>query len=70
MKTLYVYMMTNAGRSVLYIGVTNSLVRLVCQHQQGEIEGFTKRYLLSRLVYYVSCERPSDAIARAQAWSG
>ncbi|MEP6810533.1 MAG: GIY-YIG nuclease family protein [Chthoniobacterales bacterium] len=70
MKTLYVYMMTNAGRSVLYIGVTNSLVRRVWQHQQGEIEGFTKRYLLNRLVYYESFERPSDAISREKELKG
>ncbi len=63
-------MMTNAGRSVLYIGVTNSLVRRVWQHQQGEIEGFTKRYLLNRLVYYESFERPSDAISREKELKG
>ncbi|MGZ4967312.1 MAG: GIY-YIG nuclease family protein [Chthoniobacterales bacterium] len=70
MKTLFVYMMTNASRSVLYIGVTNSLVRRVWQHQHGEVEGFTKRYRLSRLVYYESYERPRDAISREKELKG
>ncbi|CAN5313503.1 hypothetical protein BH20VER2_BH20VER2_14760 [soil metagenome] len=70
MKTLYVYMMTNRSRVVLYIGVTNSLVRRVYQHQQGEIDGFTKRYKLDRLVYYESYERPSDAISREKELKG
>ncbi len=46
MKTFYVYMMTNRSRVVLYIGITNSLMRRVWQHQHGEIAGFTKRYKL------------------------
>ena len=50
MKAFYVYMMTNRSRVVLYIGITNSLVRRVWQHQNGEIEGFTKTYKVNRLV--------------------
>jgi ABC-2 type transport system permease protein len=69
-KVLYVYMMTNANRGVLYTGVTNSLVRRVWQHQQGEIEGFTKRYKLNRLVYYESFERAHDAISREKELKG
>ena len=64
------YMMTDASRSVLYIGVTNSLVRRVYQHQQGEVAGFTQRYKLNRLVYYESFERPHDAISREKQLKG
>ncbi|MDQ6860755.1 MAG: GIY-YIG nuclease family protein [Verrucomicrobiota bacterium] len=63
-------MMTNAGRSVLYIGVTNSLVRRVSQHRRGEIEGFTKRYRLNRLVYFESFEEPRVAISREKELKG
>ncbi len=49
MKTFYIYMMTNRSRVVLYIGVTNSLVRRVWQHQNGDVAGFTKGYRLNRL---------------------
>jgi putative endonuclease len=64
MKTLYVYMMTNRSRVVLYTGITNSLVRRVWQHQNSEIEGFTKTYKVNRLVYYERFNEPRDAIAR------
>ena len=63
-------MMSNAVRSVLYIGVTNSLARRVWQHQHGEVEGFTKRYRLDRLVYYESFDRPRDAISREKELKG
>src|SRR5690348_9395639 len=63
MKAFYVYLMTNRSRVVLYTGITNSLVRRVWQHQNGEIDGFTKNYKVSRLVYYERFNRPRDAIA-------
>jgi len=63
-KTFYVYMMTNRSRVVLYTGITNSLMRRVWQHQNGEIEGFTKNYKVNRLVYYENFYNPRDAISR------
>ena len=69
-KTYYIYMMTNRSRVVLYIGVTNSLVRRVWQHQNGEIDGFTKRYRLNRLVYYESFNDPRDSISREKELKG
>jgi putative endonuclease len=41
-KTFYVYMVTNRSRVVLYTGITNSLMRRVWQHQNGEIEAREK----------------------------
>ncbi|MEP6821152.1 MAG: GIY-YIG nuclease family protein [Chthoniobacterales bacterium] len=67
---LFVYMMTNASRGVLYTGVTNSLIRRVWEHQNGTAEGFTKRYKLNRLVYFETCERPHDAISREKELKG
>ena len=58
MKAFYVYMMTNQSRVVLYTGITNSLVRRVWQHQNSEIEGFTKTYKVNRLVYYECFDDP------------
>jgi len=70
MKAFYVYMMTNRSRVVLYTGITNSLMRRVWQHQNGEIEGFTKTYEVNLLVYYERYNDPRDAIAREKEIKG
>ncbi len=70
MKAFYVYMMTNRSRVVLYVGITNSLMRRVWQHQNGEVEGFTKTYKVNRLVYYERFNDPRDAIAREKEIKG
>jgi putative endonuclease len=70
MKAFYGYMMTNRSRAVLYTGITNSLMRRVSQHQNGEIEGFTKTYKVNRLIYYERFNDPRDAIAREKEIKG
>lgn len=47
----YVYILGNA-KPVLYIGVTNDLLRRVHEHKMGVVEGFTKIYGLKKLLYY------------------
>lgn len=47
----HVYIMTNINRTVLYVGVTNNLVRRTWEHKTGESK-FTARYNCNRLVYY------------------
>ena len=64
MPPMYVYLMSNPGESVLYTGVTNDLARRVHQHREKHIEGFTKRYNVTRLVYFEVFEDPTSAIAR------
>jgi putative endonuclease len=44
--------MTNKRNTVLYIGVTNDLKRRAWQHREKLVEGFTKRYNVTKLVYY------------------
>ncbi len=60
----YVYMMSNKGRTTLYIGITSGLTKRVLQHRSGETSGFTKRYRCDRLLYFESFAKPSEAIAR------
>jgi putative endonuclease len=45
-------MMTNKHNNVLYIGVTNNLIRRVYEHKRGMIEGFTKKYNCHKLVWF------------------
>ena len=70
-KHYYVYIV--ASRSLnLYTGVTNSIYHRALQHKSGEIDGFTKKYNINRLVYYEMFEHIGNAIARekqVKAWT-
>ncbi|MDO8637315.1 MAG: GIY-YIG nuclease family protein [Dehalococcoidia bacterium] len=63
-KQYYVYIMTNHKNSVLYTGVTNDIQRRVYEHKNKLVKGFTKRYNLTRLVYYELCGDIEGAIIR------
>ena len=60
----YVYILTNRPNGILYVGVTNDLVRRVFEHRSGFIDGFTKQYGLKRLVYFERFDDIRDAIQR------
>ncbi len=62
------YIMTN-NSGTLYAGVTNNLERRVFEHKQG-VGGFTKRYKLTRLVYYESTPDVRAAIQREKEIKG
>ncbi len=63
MKNYYVYILTNKSKT-LYIGVTNDLVRRLYEHKNKIIEGFTKKYNISMLVYYETFSSIENAIRR------
>jgi putative endonuclease len=52
MRPCYVYILANRRYGVLYVGVTNDLVRLIFEHQRKLVAGFTKTYGVSHLVYF------------------
>jgi len=58
----WVYILTNKQGATLYIGITNNIVRRLSQHRSGEVEGFTKRYHLNRLVWLEHFRTVKDAI--------
>ena len=62
-RQYYVYIMASISR-VLYIGVTNNLRRRVKEHKAGEVDGFTKRYNVNRLVHFEMTSDIRSAIAR------
>ena len=66
----YTYILTNKGRTVLYVGVTNGLTRRVLQHRAGKTAGFTCRYHCNRLVFWERFAKPADAIAREKQLKG
>ena len=69
---MYVYMLTNATRAVLYIGVTNNLIRRLAEHGDtlGNTGKFTGRYQTNLLVYFESLPDPTQAIAREKELKG
>lgn len=59
----YVYIMSsNSG--VLYVGITNNLVRRVFEHKNKINRCFTSRYQVNRLVYYEHYTDVRQAISR------
>jgi len=63
-KQYYVYIMINKNNTALYTGMTNNLIRRVYEHKEKIIDGFTKKYNCSKLVYYEIFNDPYNAIAR------
>ena len=52
-KQYYVYIMSNYTNSVLYIGVTNNLLKRVLEHKEkSNSTSFTSKYNVDKLVYY------------------
>jgi putative endonuclease len=69
MRQFSVYIMASRYR-VLYVGVTNDLVRRVTEHKDGKIPGFTQRYRVTRLVYYETTSDVRAAIEREKQIKG
>jgi putative endonuclease len=59
-----VYILSSVGYGTLYIGVTSDLCSRIAQHRRGEIEGFTKKYGVFRLVYFETHPDMPTAIKR------
>jgi putative endonuclease len=56
--------MTNKRNTALYTGVTSDLRRRVYEHKEKSVEGFTKKYNITKLVYYEVFEDIESAISR------
>jgi len=69
-KQYYVYIMTNKGNTVLYTGITRDLKKRVYQHKEKLVNGFSKRYKITKLVYYEVFEDPENAISREKQIKG
>lgn len=70
MKRPTVYIMTNLANRVLYTGVTAYPSERFYQHRHKLVDGFTKKYNCTKLVYAESCEAMEQAIMREKQIKG
>ena len=67
----YVYIMTNKNKNVLYIGVTNNIIRRVREHKCHLNKGsFTTRYNVEYCIYYEQYPSIVQAIHREKQLKG
>ena len=64
MNYYYVYILANWNNKVIYTGVTNNLERRIYEHKNKLVEGFSKKYNLTKLVYFEQFTNVNDAISR------
>lgn len=69
MRQYYVYIMTNASRT-LYTGVTGNLERRVYEHKHKLVAGFTSKYNITRLAYYEVTSDVHSALEREKQIKG
>lgn len=70
MKRAYIYILASQRNGTLYVGITNNIIRRIFEHKNGSIDGFTKKYKVTRLVYYEVYDDLQAAIAREKELKG
>jgi len=46
------YIKSDRWNRILYFSITSNLIKRIWEHKNKVIDGFTRRYNLSKLVYY------------------
>lgn len=62
-RCYFVYILSSLG-GMLYTGLTDDLKKRIMQHKDGTFDGFTKKYKISRLMYFESHNDPQVAANR------
>ena len=55
---------------MLYVGVTNNLERRIYEHKNKFVDGYTKKYNVTKLVYFEVFTSPDEAIAAEKKIKG
>jgi putative endonuclease len=63
-RSFYVYILASRIGGTLYIGVTNDLIRRVAEHRLKQVEGFTTKNEVEKLVYFEQFDDAENAIKR------
>jgi len=69
MRHYFTYMMSSP-EGTLYTGVTSKIISRVLTHKKKQLPGFTKKYNVTRLVYYEVHLSKYRAIAREKEIKG
>ena len=64
MREYYAYILASCKNGTLYVGVTNDLIRLVFEHRNNLLGGFTAKYDVHDLVYMKTHDDIEQAIVR------
>src|SRR6185503_14434250 len=67
MRRYYVYILANPRYGVMYVGITNDLLRRMIQHRAEIVPGFTREYGVIRLVYFEEYTSITEARARERS---
>lgn len=68
-QRFFVYIMASRSR-VLYTGVTRDLPKRVYSHRHGLIHGFTRKYRVTRLVFFEETSSARAAFERERQIKG
>ena len=60
----FVYILASKKNGVLYIGVTNDIVRRVFEHKNKIVKGFSSRYNVDKLMFFEEFISINEAIKR------
>lgn len=67
----YVYILTNKWKTVLYVGVTSSLMQRMTEHKEKlHPASFTAKYQCDILIYYRGFQHIEEAIAEEKRLKG
>jgi putative endonuclease len=69
MAQYFVYILANNAK-MLYTGITKNLERRLFEHKNHLVEGYTKRYNITKLVYYDETNDVNEAIIREKQIKG
>ena len=69
MKNFCVYILSNVAKT-LYIGMTNNLQRRMYEHKNKLVDDFSKKYNLTKLVYFEITNNVTAAIQREKQLKG
>jgi putative endonuclease len=62
-RTYYVYILASESR-MLYVGITNDLMRRLAEHKSGICDGYAFQHGITRLVHFEQTNDVLAAIAR------